>query len=150
MKRPILFCLLAIAACGGSDHTTNPDAESPPDTPGGGSVIRLNDNITQDTTFEAKNVYVIPRLKQLFVEAPAVLTIEPGTVIQGEQGAVLVITRGAKIMAAGTKDKPIVMTTSQPSGQKTAGWWGGLLVLGSAPINTNYPTSNEATFEAFT
>ena len=153
MKRPILFCLLAIAACGGSDHTTNPDAESPPDTPGGGSVIRLNDNITQDTTFEAKNIYVIPRLKQLFVEAPATLTIEPGTVIQGEQGAVLVITRGAKIHADGTKDKPIVLTTAQPSGQKTPGFWGGLLVLGAAPVNVNVnstPPSNEATFEAFT
>ena len=71
--------------------------------------------------------------------------------IQGEQGSVLVITRGAKIMAEGTKDKPIVLTSSQPAGQKAGGWWGGLLVLGAAPHNTNKITgSDEATFEAFT
>ena len=37
-------------------------------------------------------------------EAPATLTIEPGTLIQGEQGAVLVITRGAKIIARALRD----------------------------------------------
>jgi hypothetical protein len=80
------------------------------------------------------------------------LTIEPGTEIRGEEGAVLVISRGAKIMAQGTVDKPIVLTSAQPSGQKTPGIWGGLLVLGAAPINTNIksnPPSNEALFEAF-
>src|SRR5262245_25291629 len=154
MTRTFIFTsLLALAACGGDDQPNHPDAQNPPDAPGGGKTIRLNDNITQDTTFEAKNVYVIPRLKQLFVEAPATLTIEPGTVVQGEQGAVLVITRGAKIHAEGTKDKPIVLTTAQPDGSKTPGFWGGLLVLGAAPINVNVnstPPSNEATFEAFT
>ena len=58
---------------------------------------------------------------------------------------------GAKIMAEGTKEKPILLTSSQPAGQRTGGWWGGLLVLGAAPINTNRATGdNEATFEAFT
>src|SRR4051812_29942346 len=153
---PLTSLLFAgVAACGDSNsNNTQPDAPTvTPDTPNGGSVVRLNDDITADTTFKAENVYVIPRLKQLFVKNGATLTIEPGTVIQGEQGSVLVITRGAKINAVGTKDKPIVMTTAQPSGQKTAGFWGGLLVLGSAPINVNKlanPPSDEATYEAFT
>lgn len=147
--------LLATAAACGDDGNASPaDASNPPvDTPQGGSVIRLNDDITSDTTFKAENVYVIPRLKQLFVKNGATLTIEPGTMIQGEQGSVLVITRGAKINAVGTKDKPIVMTSAQPTGSKAAGFWGGLLVLGSAPINVNAnstPPSTEATFEAFT
>jgi hypothetical protein len=147
----------ALAACGDDNNNNNqPPMDAPPvavDTPQGGEVIRLNDDIAADTTFLAKNVYVIPRLKQLFVKNGATLTIEPGTVIQGEQGAVLVITRGSKINAVGTVDKPIVLTTAQPSGQKTAGYWGGLLILGAAPINTNVlsmPASTEATFEAFT
>lgn len=144
------------AGCGddGGGNNTPVDAPKPPlDTPQGGQVIRLNDDITADTTFEAKNTYVIPRLKQLFVKNGATLTIEPGTVIQGEQGAVLVITRGSKINAAGTKDKPIVLTSAQPMGQRTAGFWGGLLILGAAPVNVNKlatPPSDEATFEAFT
>ena len=156
MKRNLfLSCLLlAFAACGDGDNNNTPvDAAPTPDTPAGGQTIRTNDDITADTTWTADNVYVIPRLKQLFVKNGATLTIEPGTLIQGEQGAVLVITRGSKIMAAGTATKPIIMTTAQPSGQKTAGFWGGLLVLGAAPINTNalsMPASTEATFEAFT
>jgi len=157
MIRNVIFSSMlaaTLAACGdGGTSNAQPDAAATPDTPNGGQVVRVNDNITTDTTWKAENVYVIPRLKQLFVEPGATLTIEPGTLVQGEQGAVLVITRGAKIIAEGTKDKPIVLTTSQPAGQKTAGWWGGLLVLGNAPINTNVlssPSSTEATFEAFT
>lgn len=154
----ILSSLLFAGAAGCGDdggNNNNPvDApEAPIDTPQGGQVIRLNDDITADTTFQAKNTYVIPRLKQLFVKNGATLTIEPGTVIQGEQGAVLVITRGSKINATGTKDKPILFTSAQPTGQKTGGFWGGLLVLGAAPINVNKlsnPPSDEATFEAFT
>lgn len=156
MKRyAILFGLLA-AACGGGgngDDTQQPDARPTPDGPPGGQVIRLNDDITTNTTFTANNVYVIPRLKQLFVEPGATLTIEPGTVVKGEQGSVLVVTRGARIIADGTADHPIVLTTNQPDDQKTRGYWGGLLVLGAAPINVNTlstPPSTEATFEAFT
>ncbi|MCX5745307.1 MAG: hypothetical protein NT062_22755 [Proteobacteria bacterium] len=150
-----LFCLLAVTACG-DDATTNAAVDAPTvttDTPGGGVTIRVNDDITTNTTWEAKNVYVIPRLKQLFVQAGATLTIEPGTVVQGEQGSLLVITRGAKIIANGTVDHVITLTSAQPAGQKSAGFWGGLLILGAAPINTNVnanPTSTEATFEAFT
>ena len=158
IRNAIFSSLLAasLVACfdsGGNDNT-QPDASMPmPDSPQGGQVIRVNDNITTSTTWEAKNTYVLPRLKQVFVEPGATLTIEPGTRIEGEQGSVLVITRGAKIMAQGTKDKPILLTSSQPVGMKAAGWWGGLVVLGAAPINTNklsQPTSDEATFEAFT
>ncbi len=155
IRNVILSGLLfaSLAACGDDGNTTTtPDGNTvTPDTPQGGSVIRVNDNITASTTWESKNVYVLPRLQQVFVEPGATLTIEPGTLIQGEQGSVLVVTRGAKIMAEGTKDKPIVLTSSQPTGMKAAGWWGGLLILGAAPHNTNRITgSEEATFEAFT
>ncbi|MBX3156377.1 MAG: hypothetical protein KF773_10290 [Deltaproteobacteria bacterium] len=147
--------VLAFAACG-DDGNNNPAADAPPnnpDAPGGGQVIRLNDDIKTDTTLKAENVYVLPRLRNVFVSPGATLTIEPGTQIQGEQGSTLVITRGAKIHAVGTVEKPIVFTSAQPSGSRTPGFWGGLIVLGAAPINTNVlstPPSAEATFEAFT
>src|SRR5690242_9828872 len=135
MKRNLVLTgiLTLAAACGGGgnngDDTPHPDAAPQPDGPPGGMTIRLNDNITNNTTWTANNIYVIPRLKQLFVEPGATLTIEPGTEIRGEQGAVLVITRGAKIIADGTPDKPIIMTTAQGAGAHTPGFWGGLLVL---------------------
>jgi hypothetical protein len=149
----LLFTATAAAACGDGEPTT-PDEEAPPVTDGcPDHVCRLVEDIQTSTTLKAENVYVIPRLKQLFVQPGATLTIEPGTQIRGEQGAVLVITRGAKIMAEGTKEKPIVFTSAQPAGERTPGFWGGLLVLGAAPININKlstPASDEATFEAFT
>lgn len=156
MDRTLIYTSLLIAgaaACGDStSSTTSPDSQPiVDDCPD--KVCRINEDITTNTTFKAANVYVIPRLKALFVKNNATLTIEPGTEIRGEQGAVLVITRGAKIMAEGTKEKPILLTSAQATGQKAAGFWGGLLVLGAAPINVNKlstPPSDEATFEAFT
>ncbi|HEU4726902.1 MAG TPA: hypothetical protein VFT22_03405 [Kofleriaceae bacterium] len=148
------LCALTAAACGGDDNKDTPDAPPPmADAPDGTSnLVRITDNITADTTFTADKIYVLEKNLKVFVTPGHTLTIMPGTEIRGENGSVLVISRGAKIMAQGTVEKPIVLTTSQPSGQKTPGFWGGLLVLGAAPINTNVkstPPSNEALFEAF-
>lgn len=145
----------ALAACGDDDSSkVTPDAAGPMiDGPAGVTEVMVTDAITSDTTWTADHVYTLATMKQIFVKSGATLTIEPGTKVQGQQGSVLVITRGSKINAAGTKDKPIVLTSSQATGQKAAGWWGGLLVLGAAPINVNTlstPASTEATFEAFT
>src|SRR5690606_21627446 len=65
------------------------------------------------------------------------LTIEPGTVIMGDKNSkgTLIVERGGKIMAQGTKEKPIVFTSAQPAGQRAAGDWGGLIILGKAPVN---------------
>lgn len=152
----ILTGLLLAAACGDDDTKVTPDAPVTPmidAAPTGRDTVMVNDAITTDTTWSADHIYQLGTMKQIFVKGGATLTIQPGTEVRGERGAVLVITRGSKINAAGTVDKPIVLTSSQPTGQKAAGWWGGLLVLGAAPINVNKnanPASDEATFEAFT
>jgi len=67
-----------------------------------------------------------------------VLTIEPGAVLFGQSGNdYLVVHRDAQIMAEGTKDKPIIMTSLQDvKGEATdAGQWGGMVILGNAPSN---------------
>jgi hypothetical protein len=154
----ISLCTTAlVGACGGDDNPadddgTDIDASTEPDA-SGPQTIRVNDDIITNTTWVAQNTYILPRLKYVFIKDGATLTIEPGTVIKGEQGSVLVVTRGSKLEAAGTVEKPIMFTSAQPDGQKTPGFWGGILVLGAAPINVNVnstPPSNEATFEAFT
>lgn len=74
----------------------------------------------------------------VFVKNGATLTIEPGTFIFGAPGSpasVLLVTQTGKIMAKGTRSRPIVMTSSQPFGQRNRGDWGGLVLLGKAPIN---------------
>jgi hypothetical protein len=70
----------------------------------------------------ANNVYILSNLT--FVESPAVLTIEPGTIIRMEEKlnggtsitdpadpGTLIICRGAKIVANGTAESPIVFTS---------------------------------------
>jgi hypothetical protein len=73
----------------------------------------------------------------VFFGAPSVLTIEPGTLIAGETATrgTLIIERGAQIIANGTAEAPIVMTSDQPIGKRGRGDWGGLVLNGTAPVN---------------
>jgi hypothetical protein len=48
----------------------------------------------------------------------------------------LVVTRNSKIMAEGTADQPIVMTSDKAVGSRSRGDWGGLIINGNAPLNT--------------
>lgn len=70
------------------------------------------------------------------------LTIEPGTMVFGLPGSnpasALLITKSAKIRAIGTQSRPIIITSSLPVGQRKAGDWGGLALLGRAIVN--WPT----------
>lgn len=70
----------------------------------------------------------------------ATLTIEPGTFIYGKSGAdFLVVARGSKIQAIGTRQAPIVMTSVNDmlglSDDFSTAEWGGLVILGKAPSN---------------
>lgn len=71
----------------------------------------------------------------VYVDNGATLTIEPGTVIRGTQKSVLIVERGAKIMAVGTKASPIVFTSNQAAGLRANSDWGGLVICGKAPNN---------------
>lgn len=89
--------------------------------------------ITQDTTWDNDTIWRIQH--QVFVNSGATLTIEPGTLILARgQNAVIVIEKGAKIMALGRKEAPIVMTCDEDLGLRESGCWGGLILLGTAPM----------------
>ena len=99
----------------------------------------LSGDITSDMTLTSDQSYLLSGIVR--VQSPAVLTIDPGTIIYGENSSngSLIIEPGAKIMAEGTVSEPIVFTSefSKPgSGQEPQrGDWGGLILLGNAPIN---------------
>lgn len=97
--------------------------------------VTVSGDITSNTTWTKNNIYLLSGF--VYVTNNATLTIEPGTVIMGEQSTKgsLIITRGAKIMAQGTKNQPIVFTSNQPAGSRSYGDWGGVLLLGKAPVN---------------
>ncbi len=72
--------------------------------------------------------------------ASATLTIDPGVVMFGASGAdFLLVNRGSRIFAQGTATQPIIMTSRAnvlgTSTSTSKGQWGGLVVLGRAPIS---------------
>jgi hypothetical protein len=80
----------------------------------------------------------------IFVETPAgapatVITIEPGTEVQGVRGSVdpaaLIFLTGTRINAQGTPASPILFTSNQPVGSKTRGDWGGVVINGRSTVN---------------
>lgn len=92
--------------------------------------ITSNRTLYRDTTYTLKGF--------IHVANGATLTIQSGTTIKGDfntLGSSLWIMRGAKIQAVGTADQPIVFTSSRAPGQRQIGDWGGLLIIGNAPIN---------------
>lgn len=92
--------------------------------------------ITKSNTIK-KGTYLLKGW--VYVTSGATLTIEPGTIIKGDKDtkAALIIERGAKIIAQGTKDLPVVFTSAQPAGSRKPGDWGGLIVCGKASNNKN-------------
>jgi hypothetical protein len=78
------------------------------------------------------------------------LTLEAGTKVLGGSDSYLVISRGSTIIAEGTKAAPIVFTSLETAlGQAgKAGQWGGLVLLGNAPVNSCPDLTNcSAAFE---
>ncbi|MCL1078923.1 hypothetical protein D5R81_13025 [Parashewanella spongiae] len=78
------------------------------------------------------------------------LEILAGTKILGGRESYLVISRGSQIKAEGTAEAPIVFTSVETAvgGQGAAGQWGGLVLLGNAPVNTCPDLNNcSASFE---
>ena len=96
----------------------------------------LEGRITENRTLKAQYTYKLRGL--VYVTNGAILTIEPGTKIVGEQGqrGGLIICRSAKIIADGTVDKPIVFTSESPN--PVRGDWSGLVLLGNAPTNASF------------
>ena len=93
----------------------------------------LSSDITSNTTLSG----TVLLQNKVYVTNGAVLTIQPGTVIRGDQSTqgTLIITKGSKIIAEGTQNNPIVFTSNQLVGNRAEGDWGGLVILGKAINN---------------
>lgn len=103
-----------------------------PNNPVDDSEADLQGEISSDMTLEAGNTYTLSG--GFHVKDGATLTIEEGVTIKSVDDNVvdyILIEQGGKIMAEGTAENPIVMT----SDLKKAGSWGGLHICGRAPIN---------------
>ena len=118
--------------------------------------VVISSNITSNTTWTADNVYELGG--RITILDGVTLTIEPGTVIKGQAGTganatALLVARGGKINAVGTQFKPIIFTSvadeitpeqvgaglfiSPNLDPATQGLWGGVIILGKAPISAS-------------
>ena len=129
-----LLAALAIVAC--SDDGATPAATPTPGsmTPTTGPLA-VRGTIGTDTTWTADREVLLEGA--VFVAAGATLTIEPGTRIYGSSATngTLVVARGGHLLAVGTREAPIVMTSDQRDGDRARGDWGGLIINGAAPLN---------------
>lgn len=115
-------------------------------TTSGAPVEVISQNITTNTVWTSNKEYLL----QGFIKVTngATLTIEAGTTIKGDfntLGSSLFVLRGSRIQAIGTAANPIVFTSSQPVGQRLAGDWGGLIIVGNGVINRGAPVILEGT-----
>lgn len=100
---------------------------------GAWNEVVVSEPILQDTLWTADTTWILDGV--IYVEQGIQLTIEPGTTILGNNGSALVVTRDAAILARGAADRPIVFTSSQEPGTRAPGDWGGVALLGTAPVN---------------
>lgn len=124
-----LFATTALLACGADDRCSPTD----PGCGGREGLAEIGADITQSRTLYRDTSYTLTSF--VHVTNGATLTIEPGTVIKGRTGSALFILRGARIIADGRADAPIVFTSDQAPGSRKPGDWGGLVIVGRGIIN---------------
>lgn len=143
-----LFSLLALATL---TYTTSCSDDDPigPDPQEPGETMVKTGILESDETWTANNIYVLDG--RVVVDEGVTLTIEPGTIVKAEDGqntnaSTLIVDRGGKLIANGTAEQPIIFTSLNDEiavGEKEstldpladAGQWGGVIVLGNAPIS---------------
>lgn len=149
MKRFFLMGLVVIAL-----FTACKKEDDAPQAPPEDANVAVTANITQNTTWVTGKVYVLH--SRIAVVSGATLTIQPGVIVKGQAGTganatALLIARGGKLMAEGTADAPIIFTSvadeilpgqvaSPNLDPDLSGLWGGLIILGNAPISADAPS----------
>src|SRR5262245_25571063 len=116
--------------------------------------ILVNSNISSSTTWTSNNTYNLQQ--QIYVLPGATLTVQAGTLIASDTniGGSLAVCKGAKIIAIGTKDNPIIWTSKADvatwtgGNPKTGTWreaaneWGNLTLMGAGYISANATVGN--------
>lgn len=140
MKKNILFLSAFTVLLGIGCRKIEMDGDGGDGGNGGGTgeTITLEGRIDKDMTLTKDKSYLLKG--KVYIVGNHTLKVEPGTTIKGSYSgsdvAVLVISRGSKLVAEGTVDAPIVFTSSSPN--PASGDWGGIVLCGKASINTTF------------
>lgn len=132
-----------VATIRGTDTSAfSPEVSATTLAPGAGGTVDVSADITTATTWTADRTYRLTRI--ISVANGATLTIQPGTRIVGPAVAdgtnptvaALVVLRGARLVANGTRELPIVFSSGAASGAAAfPGDWGGVVLVGNATSN---------------
>jgi hypothetical protein len=114
------------------NSVTNNDNDGGSNNP---ETIFLSGTYTEDLTLNANTTYKLDGA--LIMTSGTTLTIPAGMVLEAVASGsdvYIAISNGATIIANGTASNPIILTSDSSAPQ--AGDWGGLILLGDAPINS--------------
>ncbi len=131
LKKIALFGAISSIALAGNATAENPDCPCED-----GSIV-IDSDITEDTTWDASEVYCIS--ERMFVREGATLTIPAGTQVRSSGGAMIVV-RGSQIFVNGTAAEPVVMTSACETGfwRESANEWGNLTIMGNGVISASH------------
>jgi hypothetical protein len=139
------FALFADASCPTGTTDSGVDIS-------GQNVCQVSGVITDSLRLTRGNIYELVGRVDVGVDtggdgtaaggAQGILTVESGVTVFGDSGDdYLVVNRGSQIFANGTAANPVVftseddLTNSQIDADNAIGEWGGVVILGQAPIN---------------
>ncbi len=121
---------------------------------GAAATNEVSGALTGEVHWTAADVHLLTGYT--YVLSNAVLRIDAGTVVKGRNGTapnfgVLYVCRGGKILAEGTARKPIIFTAEDDDVDDPEdllitdrGLWGGVVILGNAPINKAVSAAGDA------
>jgi hypothetical protein len=138
MKNKFLLAMTiatALFTSCGEDGTSDIIINNVGDLTGNNGAIELKGNYSSSLTLDTANSYIITGAT--IFEDGTTLTIPAGMTIKASAtgaNVYLAIAQGAKIVAEGTSSQPIIFTSEATT--PNAGDWGGLILLGKAPVNS--------------
>ena len=128
---------MSLTSCS-DDENNNGGGETP-----SAEAVELNGTIEGTMTLDATKEYHLTGT--VIVPDGATLEIPAGTTIKAAQGfdKYILVAQGGKINARGTASDPIIMTADADNA--SAGYWGGLIINGKAPISGDAAGQTAAT-----
>ncbi|AXT61129.1 hypothetical protein D1816_12490 [Aquimarina sp. AD10] len=119
------------------NHEDYPEAEE-----------KLPNIINTDSYLSNDVVYLMSG--NVYITDNATLTIQEGTIIRcdTEDASSLVVTKGSRLIAKGSKTLPIVFTSNNTKRSRNPGDWGGIIVIGSGKVNAATSKTVEGNFLA--
>lgn len=124
----VLMMMAMLNLCAACGDTDEPDPEPEPDE------FILKGELTNERTLEAGKTYELVGGYQ--VKSGGNLIVEEGVTIEATrsidgQPDYIIVEQGGQINANGTRERPVVMTSTR----QQPGAWGGVHLCGRAPVN---------------